>query len=458
MLKLISAIGCIILSSIVFAQNVNIPDSNFKNYLLGNTSINTNGDTEIQNSEAANVTSLTCSSLSIKDLTGIRSFTNLKTLNVSDNQLVSLDVSTLNNLTDLTCDKNQLTSLILSSNIGLLDCSYNKLKQLDLSSLSGANDLNVSFNEIKLLDVSACLYIYNLNAENNKIDSVKFHPLGHAILRNLALGFNEVNIKEIDFGKFPVLEFITLQSNKITELQLTGKTNHNRVNLNVNRNPLTRLNIDHPEIIFILSTEFTSISSLPTDSMTALSILACLSTKIDSLDLRNSALLSSIRVQSDSLVYMNIKNGSNTLISGPAFSVFNCANLYCVTVDDSLYSTNNWFGRDTQIVFSTDCSKIKRPTGGGSSGNGGKPIIVEEVLKTTKEFTLYPNPAKSSFNLLNVQIPVKLNISNILQQTVLRATVEPNEQVDISTLKQGLYFVSFEVEGRQSLLRLVVSD
>ena len=32
---------------------VNIPDANFKGYLLGNTAINTNGDNQIQVSEAA---------------------------------------------------------------------------------------------------------------------------------------------------------------------------------------------------------------------------------------------------------------------------------------------------------------------------------------------------------------------------------------------------------------------
>ena len=35
-----------------FGQNVNIPDTNFKAFLVGDTAINTNGDTEIQVSEA----------------------------------------------------------------------------------------------------------------------------------------------------------------------------------------------------------------------------------------------------------------------------------------------------------------------------------------------------------------------------------------------------------------------
>ena len=33
-------------------QNVNIPDANFKAYLVANSLINTNGDTEVQISEA----------------------------------------------------------------------------------------------------------------------------------------------------------------------------------------------------------------------------------------------------------------------------------------------------------------------------------------------------------------------------------------------------------------------
>ena len=50
MKKLLLILLC--LPMIGFGQNVNIPDANFKSYLVGNTAINTNGDTEIQQSEA----------------------------------------------------------------------------------------------------------------------------------------------------------------------------------------------------------------------------------------------------------------------------------------------------------------------------------------------------------------------------------------------------------------------
>jgi len=44
MKKLLLILLC--LPMIGFGQNVNIPDANFKGYLVGNTAINTNGDTE----------------------------------------------------------------------------------------------------------------------------------------------------------------------------------------------------------------------------------------------------------------------------------------------------------------------------------------------------------------------------------------------------------------------------
>ena len=56
------------------AQNVNIPDANFKAYLVGNTSINTNGDAEIQVSEATAFNGeIDCQSMTYLRLNGNRS-------------------------------------------------------------------------------------------------------------------------------------------------------------------------------------------------------------------------------------------------------------------------------------------------------------------------------------------------------------------------------------------------
>ena len=91
-----------------FGQNVNIPDANFKAYLLGNTAINTNGDTEIQVSEASAFNGeIYCVGLNISNLTGIEAFTALTKLYCSGNQLTSLNVSQNTALTYLYCNGNK---------------------------------------------------------------------------------------------------------------------------------------------------------------------------------------------------------------------------------------------------------------------------------------------------------------------------------------------------------------
>jgi hypothetical protein len=94
MKKLLLILLC--LPMIGFGQNVNIPDANFKAYLVGNTAINTNGDTEIQVSEAnAFGGDIQCQSLNISDLTGIEAFSALTFLHCYSNPLTSLDVSNI---------------------------------------------------------------------------------------------------------------------------------------------------------------------------------------------------------------------------------------------------------------------------------------------------------------------------------------------------------------------------
>ena len=95
-----------------FGQNINIPDANFKNYLINNSNINTNGDSEIQVSEASAFTgAIECSSQNISDLTGIEAFTALTYLVCYNNQLTSLDISNNTALTLLSFSNNQIISL-----------------------------------------------------------------------------------------------------------------------------------------------------------------------------------------------------------------------------------------------------------------------------------------------------------------------------------------------------------
>ena len=146
----------VFLSASLFGQNVYIPDVNFKNYLVNITGINTNGDSEIQVSEASSYSGgIDCGYENISDLTGIEAFTALTVLHCGYNQLTSLDVSNNIALTGLTCQHNQLTSLDVSSNTALTGLGFqqNYLTSLDVSNNNALTYLNCYNNPLECLNV-----------------------------------------------------------------------------------------------------------------------------------------------------------------------------------------------------------------------------------------------------------------------------------------------------------------
>ena len=153
------------LPMIGFGQNVNIPNGIFKAYLVNNTAINTNGDYEIQVSEASvfnggiNLYAGPGSGFGlgegITDLTGIEAFVSLTSLVCSWNQLSSLNLSACTALTYLNCFSNYLTSLDVSANTALttLYCYGNNLTSLDVSNNTALTGLDCSYNQLTSLDV-----------------------------------------------------------------------------------------------------------------------------------------------------------------------------------------------------------------------------------------------------------------------------------------------------------------
>jgi len=137
---------------------VNIPDPNFKAYLVGNAAINIDGDNEICITEAQSFTGVinTNNNSSITDLTGIEAFTNLTELRLFNNSLTSLDVSNNTALTVLACGRNSLTSLDVSNNTALTEliCSFNSLTTLDITVNTAITQLFCQDNALTSLNVA----------------------------------------------------------------------------------------------------------------------------------------------------------------------------------------------------------------------------------------------------------------------------------------------------------------
>jgi len=157
------------------ACGVYIPDANFRAALLANAGINTNGDGEIQCTEAAAYTGgIDVTGGSIADMTGIEAFTNLTELYCADNTITSLNVSGLTSLTKLFCYNNQLTSLDVSTNTALvyLRCYQNQLASLDVSAIGTLLELSCNNNVLTSLDLSANAALKTLNCQNNSLTSL----------------------------------------------------------------------------------------------------------------------------------------------------------------------------------------------------------------------------------------------------------------------------------------------
>ena len=215
------------LPMIGFGQNVNIPDANFKAYLVTNPSINTNGDNQIQVSEASAFNGgIACTFSDISNLTGIEAFTALTSLGCNGNQLTSLDVSACTALTVLVCNGNQLTSLDVSACTALtvLYCYDNQLTSLDVSACTALTYLECYGNQLTSLDVSACTALNWLRCYDNQLTSVDVSTC--TALTTLVCNGNQLT--SLDVSSCTALTYyLDCSNNQLTSLDVRNGNNIN---------------------------------------------------------------------------------------------------------------------------------------------------------------------------------------------------------------------------------------
>ena len=266
MKKSILIFAALFFCTFVSAQIVNIPDANFKAYLLADPDINTNGDNQIQVSEAINFNgSLECSMKSIKNLTGIEAFTNAKELDCSKNQLTSLDISKNTGLIFLHCGENQITSLDLSKNISLsnLVCYSNQLTNLELSKNIKLIFVECYDNRLATLDLSKNTMLWALHCDQNELTSLDVSKNTALVtlmcyenqLTNLdvtqniklaSLDCDQNNLMTLDLSKNIYLSALDCRQNLLESLNIKSGYNTNISYVNLFDNPyLTCIQVDN---------------------------------------------------------------------------------------------------------------------------------------------------------------------------------------------------------------------
>lgn len=340
-----------------FAQDVNIPDANFKAYLVGNTAINTNGDAEIQVSEASAFNgTISCSNKSISDLTGIEEFVNLTKLISNYNNLTSLDLSQNTHLTHVEVTNNDIATINVSQCTALTFLKFqgNEVSTIDLTQNTVLEELYCNYNNLSTIDLSQNTALTFLAFNGNLFSSIDLSQ--NTAIENLFSGENP-NLTSLDLSNNTSLTTLTGSSyttSGILSSLLLGQ-NPNLTIIDCENCGLTSLDVSQTPNITYLNVSGCSITSLDLSDNTALTNINLNYNNLTSLDLSSSTNLSTIQCSNNfNLSALNLKNIDT---SAYLFATSN-PNLTCIEVDDVTAAQISWTNIDATASFSLTCNTL----------------------------------------------------------------------------------------------------
>ena len=494
---LLTAMVAIVFIAGAHAQNVTIPDANFKAALVGNASINSNMDAEIQTSEASVFNgAINVSQLNIADLTGIEAFVALDSLDCSRNQIAGLDVSSNLALTYLDCSYNlgvdayqneyfiyyyYMDSLDVSANIALtiLKCNNNGLLSINTTGLTGLTYLDCSNNgrlnfssspgeapgyyviSTPIFDFASNVALAYLNCSSNGLSSLDVSE--NAALTYLdCSNYSSTNgegdfigggtLSSLDFSSNVTLVYLNCSNNFSSSLNVSGNvaltslycSSNGLSSLDVSSNlALTYLDCSYNQIDSLdvsannaltdLNCSFNQLTSLDLNQNTALTDLNCSFNQLTSLDLSQNTALTGLWCPFNELTSLNVKNGNNINMLY-FFAVQNP--ISCVEVDDVQWSIDNWYD-DTYSSIPPNASFSLNCSGAGISDiNSNAPIF-------------YPNPTTGNIYLSE---PANITLTDLSGNLLLEE--KNTNQLDISALPAGMYFLSFG-ENNQHTFKVI---
>ena len=309
---------CIVLlfmTKLLFSQDVvNIPDTNFKNYLLGEANINTNGDSEIQTSEASSYSgAIRCNGLGIQDMTGLEAFGAIYLIDCSNNNLTSLDVTNNRGITTLYCENNQIESLDFTGmfNLAYITCDANKLTELDVTPIKTTLiRLHANANELESFDISMCTKISTLEISDNPITNLNLKrgglsdSLDNGISRVTALNVPLLNCMSVNNTTY--VRNVWVRNNLIdSHVGISGDCSVSTVNIpdanlkaalinssSINKNGDTEIQFTEAAQVSTLSISNKNISDLTgLSKFRALKNLICYGNNLTSIDVSGNTVL-----------------------------------------------------------------------------------------------------------------------------------------------------------------------
>ena len=285
------------------AQIVNIPDINFKTALINNSSVNTNGDDEIQVSEAESFNQpLAIYDRNISDLTGLESFINITYLDCSDNPINNINISNNSKLVALYCNSTNITDIDLTQNIELeyIQISGNAITTIDITKNTKLLSFTCQDSQINSIDFSNNIELNFLNLSGNSLNNIDLSKNTKLDVINL----NSNLISQINVSNNTLLEDLFIDSNQLTQIDISN--NLNLKNLHIDKNKLTSLNTSHNVNLTGLNAEFNEINSIDLNNNINLITLKLSYNNLPTLDLTKNTQLKTLRCGKNNLTSLDL--------------------------------------------------------------------------------------------------------------------------------------------------------
>lgn len=217
-------------------QSMNLAENNFSSLDVTSqsqlTSLNVSGCTNLQ--------TLACNNIQLTSL-NISACTYLETLNCEYNQLTSLNASSLPALKNLYCHHNQLNNLPINGSNSLihlnaaynqlislsgmtnmlqyLDVSHNNLSSLNTASANYLKNLNCNSNALTSLVMSSGTYLKRLDCGNNMLSSI---TVNNSTFLNTLYCYNN-QLTSLAVSGLSSLDTLACHNNQLTTLLATGQ-------------------------------------------------------------------------------------------------------------------------------------------------------------------------------------------------------------------------------------------
>ena len=252
--------------------------------------------------DVAEITRINVSYENIQNIDGIQHFIVLESLNVSGNELTSLDTSSNTELMHLYADDNQLLEINVKGNPELkhLHIDTNQLLDIDVSKNPVLEQLIASFNNLTALDVRSNPALELLEVYENELTSIDLSC--NPILKQLRIMSN--HITELDISNNPELRVLNVSGNQLTDINVSSNFLLKELYIGVNN--ITEVDVGNNLLLEWLFVDVNQLTDINVSTNLALKKLDASNNELTSLDISRNLALEGLNVRNNMLSALDI--------------------------------------------------------------------------------------------------------------------------------------------------------